>query len=185
MNTAFAYLTREPALNRRFQITANRLCLHASTTEQALQTLTALTPHWPQSHAVLLSLMRLPPSIKLLSWAWPENTFLEIPQQALTIPATQQLIAHCVQQETPLCLAWYDGVSPYPDAPWRFSLVDWRKCQSPDAAPGVALAWGCRLGLRRKRHCTISPGCAGGSFSKRRSPTRSANRHRHAPRCSI
>ncbi|GAB6080620.1 HDOD domain-containing protein [Hydrogenophilus thermoluteolus] len=142
MNTAFAYLTREPALNRRFQITANRLCLHASTTEQALQTLTALTPHWPQSHAVLLSLMRLPPSIKLLSWAWPENTFLEIPQQALTIPATQQLIAHCVQQETPLCLAWYDGVSPYPDAPWRFSLVDWRKCQSPDAAPGVALAWG-------------------------------------------
>ena len=53
MNTAFAYLTREPALNRRFQITANRLCLHASTTEQALQTLTALTPHWPQSHAVL------------------------------------------------------------------------------------------------------------------------------------
>jgi hypothetical protein len=52
MSVSLAYLTREPAVNRRYQITANRLCLHATTTEQALTTLAEVHPHWPQSHPV-------------------------------------------------------------------------------------------------------------------------------------
>jgi len=142
MSQNHAFLTREPALNRKLQITANRLCVHASTTEQALATLAALTPVWPQSHAVFLSLMRLPPSTKLLGWPWPEHLFLEIPQQALGLATTEELIDRCRAEDRPLCLAWYDGHTPYPEAPWRFSLVDWRKSKEPAQAPGVALAWG-------------------------------------------
>jgi len=62
MSVSLAYFTREPAVNRRYQITANRLCLHATTTEQALATLAEVHPHWPQSHPVFLSTMRLAPT---------------------------------------------------------------------------------------------------------------------------
>jgi len=46
-------------------------------------------------------------------------------------------------QGIPLCLGWYDGVSPVPPiGDWRFTLVDLRRSSVPGQAPGIALAWG-------------------------------------------
>jgi EAL and modified HD-GYP domain-containing signal transduction protein len=165
MSVSLAYLTREPAVNRRYQITANRLCLHATTTEQALATLAEVHPHWPQSHPVFLSTMRLAPTSRLLSWSWPETTFLEIPQQALTLPTTASLLAECAKRQLPLCLSWYDGTSPYPEAAqWRFTLVDWRKTHTPGNSPGVALAWGTTTAAENEVALHHFAGLCGWSF---------------------
>ncbi|MCX7945791.1 MAG: HDOD domain-containing protein [Hydrogenophilus sp.] len=138
-----AYLTREPALNRKLAITANRLLIHATTTEEAVVTLLELIPHWPQTHAVLLSFVRLVPSESLLATPLPENSFFEIPLAALSHPVAHELIACARQKNLPLCLSWHDGLSPFPtDAGWRFTLVDWRKSKRPGNSPGIVLAWG-------------------------------------------
>jgi EAL and modified HD-GYP domain-containing signal transduction protein len=105
-------LTREPVVNLRQAITANRLLLHASSTESALESLRRLRPFWPSAHTVFLSFGRLVPGPELLTWDWPEGTFLEIPSPALSHPKVQALLPLAAEKKLPLCLGWYDGTSP-------------------------------------------------------------------------
>lgn len=143
MSDNATFLTREPAVNRKQAITANRLFLHASSTQVALEELARLRPCWPSAHTVFLSFGRLVPGPELLDWSWPEGTFLEIPAPALTHPKVQALLPLVHAQGIPLCLGWYDGVSPVPPiGDWRFTLVDLRRSSVPGQAPGIALAWG-------------------------------------------
>lgn len=136
-------LTREPVVNLRQAITANRLLLHASSTESALESLRRLRPFWPSAHTVFLSFGRLVPGPELLTWDWPEGTFLEIPSPALSHPKVQALLPLAAEKKLPLCLGWYDGTSPVPPlGNWRFTLVDLRLSPVPGKAPGIALAWG-------------------------------------------
>ncbi len=140
-----AFVTREPVLTRRHTITANRLLIHASNTEQALATVRGLFAHWPRAHSVFVSFVRLAPQAGLLQAAWPENTFLEVPTQALALPTLSTFLHAATEHGTPLCLSWHDGKTPFPDSPlWRFSITDVRRSSQPGNAPGIALAWGLR-----------------------------------------
>jgi len=75
MSDNATFLTREPAVNRKQAITANRLFLHASSMQAALEELARLRPCWPSAHTVFLSFGRLVPGPELLDWSWPEGTF--------------------------------------------------------------------------------------------------------------
>lgn len=69
MSDSATVLTREPTVNRKQAITANRLFLHASSTQAALEELTRLRPYWPAAHTVFLSFGRLVPGPELLDWS--------------------------------------------------------------------------------------------------------------------
>ncbi|MDR2880615.1 MAG: HDOD domain-containing protein [Azoarcus sp.] len=138
-----ALLTREPVVNKKRAITANRLIAHGPSVTSIGETLNAAIGYWPEQYPVFLSLGRLVPTPEILNWPIPHNVHVEIPAQTLNHPRTQELLALLQEAEIGICLTWYTpGANLPPDVNWRFILVDGRKCPTPSGAPGLSLAWG-------------------------------------------
>lgn len=143
MSQESTFLTREPVINKKRAITANRLIAHGNSVANVVETLNNLHEVWPTHHTVFVSLARLVPTPALMQWQPPGNTMIEIPVQALSHPLTQQLIEQLVAANIGICLSWYrEGVAVPPDLTCRFTLVDARRDLSPHDAPGIPLAWG-------------------------------------------
>jgi len=135
--------TREPVVNKKRAITANRLIAHGPNVAAIAETLNAANVHWPEQYPVFLSLGRLVPSPDLMNWQIPPNVHVEIPAQTLKHPWTQALLPQLQQAGVGICLTWYtQDVALPPDVNWRFILIDGRKYPAPGSAPGLSLAWG-------------------------------------------
>lgn len=141
--TQTALFTREPVVNKKRAITANRIIAHGTSIAAVVDALRAQNEVWPQQHQVFLSLARLIPTPELLNWTIPDNVVIEIPVQALAHPQTQALMQQLDAAGRPMNLTWYTPEIPLPAAiDWRFVLIDARRVASPAAAPGLKLAWG-------------------------------------------
>ena len=137
------FLTREPVVNKKRAITANRLIAHGPNIASVVETLNSLSDAWPSHHTVFVSLARLVPTPDLMEWVAPANAMIEIPAQALAHPQTQALLPLLAEAGTNICLSWYTPGTPLAvAADWRFVLVDTRKHGAPSGAPGIPLAWG-------------------------------------------
>ncbi|MDR2209089.1 MAG: HDOD domain-containing protein [Azoarcus sp.] len=135
--------TREPVVNKKRVITANRLIAHGPNIPSVTETLNTVGKYWPEQYPVFLSLGKLIPTPELMDWQIPPNALVEIPAQTLGHPKTQALIALLQQAGVGLCLTWYrQGMTLPPDTNWRFILIDGRKNPTPHGAPGLSLAWG-------------------------------------------
>lgn len=142
MNHA-ALLTREPVVNKKRAITANRLIAHAPNIGAVIETLNDLSDIWPTHHTVFISLARLVPTPDLMQWQPPANTMIEIPMQGLNHPQTQALLPQLKAAGTSTCLSWFAPDAALPaHGDWRFVLIDTRKHATPTGSPGLALAWG-------------------------------------------
>ncbi len=136
-------LTREPVVNKRYAITANRLIAHGPSMAAVVEALNAQADVWPTHHPVFLSLGRLVPTPELMQWQIPANTSIEIPAQTLAHPHTQALMKQLHEAGVALNLTWYTPDTALPaDIDWRFVLMDTRRVSSPVSAPGLKLAWG-------------------------------------------
>jgi EAL and modified HD-GYP domain-containing signal transduction protein len=136
-------LTREPVVNKKRAITANRLIAHGPNVPDVVETLNALNEHWPSQYPVFISLGRLVPTPDLLKWQAPGNAHVEIPAQTLGHPQTQALLPQLQAAGINVCLTWYtQGVVLPPEVSWRFVLIDGRKNPTPAGSPGLSLAWG-------------------------------------------
>lgn len=136
-------LTREPVVNKKRAITANRLIAHGPNIESVVETLNDLHEVWPSRHTVFVSLARLVPTPDILAWQIASNTMIEIPAQALAHAKTRQLLPQLNDAGISTCLSWYSpGIEMPLDADWRFVLMDARKHPTPVGSPGIALAWG-------------------------------------------
>ncbi|MFN3987028.1 MAG: EAL and HDOD domain-containing protein [Rhodocyclaceae bacterium] len=136
-------LTREPVVNKKRAITANRLIAHGPNIAEVVDTLNGLADIWPTHHTVFVSLARLVPTPELMTWNPPQNTMVEIPSQALAHPQTQDLIPQLGAAGINTCLSWFvPGAALPTNVDWRFVLVDARKTATPGGAPGIPLAWG-------------------------------------------
>ncbi len=136
-------LTREPVVNKKRAITANRLIAHGPSIESVVETLNDLQDVWPSRHTVFVSLARLVPTPDLLNWQIAPNTMIEIPAQALAHAKTRQLLPQLRDADISTCLSWFSpGIEMPLDADWRFVLMDARKHPTPAGSPGIALAWG-------------------------------------------
>ena len=136
-------LTREPVVNKKYAITANRLIAHGPNMAEVVQALNAQTEVWPTHHPVFLSLGRLVPTPELMQWQIPANTSIEIPAQTLAHPHTQALMTQLRTAGVAMNLTWYTPDTALPaDIDWRFVLMDTRRVSSPASAPGLKLAWG-------------------------------------------
>ena len=135
--------TREPVVNRKRAITANRLIAHGPDVASVVESLNALQDVWPTHHPVFVSLERLVPTPDLMDWQAPANAMVEIPAQAIAHPRTLELLGQLRAAGVNTCLAWHGAqtVAP-PDTEWRFVICDARKSPSPVNPPGVPLAWG-------------------------------------------
>jgi hypothetical protein len=135
--------TREPVVNRRRAITANRLIAHGPDVASVVEALNALGDEWPTHHPVFISLARLVPTPDLMQWQPPPNAMIEIPAQTLSHPRTAELLSELDAAGIQTCLAWWrtDTTVP-PEGHWRFAISDVRKQASAAGAPGVPLAWG-------------------------------------------
>ncbi|AUN93934.1 EAL and HDOD domain-containing protein [Pseudazoarcus pumilus] len=140
---ATTIFTREPVVNRKRAITANRLIAHGPDVASVVEALNALGEVWPTQHPVFISLERLVPTPDLMQWRPPDNAMIEIPAQTLGHPRTAELLAELAEAGIHTCLAWWraDTVEPA-QANWRFTITDARKQPSASGAPGVPLAWG-------------------------------------------
>jgi EAL and modified HD-GYP domain-containing signal transduction protein len=135
--------TREPVVNKKRAITANRLIAHGPNVPSVAETLNAAAQYWPEQYPVFLSLGKLIPTPELMDWQIPPNALVEIPAQTLEHPKTQALMSLLQQAEIGICLTWYrQGMALPPDTNWRFILIDARKNPTPSGAPGLSLAWG-------------------------------------------
>jgi EAL and modified HD-GYP domain-containing signal transduction protein len=136
-------LTREPVVNKKRAITANRLVAHGPNVSAVVDTLNALNEHWPSQYPVFISLGRLVPTPELLDWQAPSNAHIEIPAQSLGHPQTQALLPQLKSAGINVCLTWFtQGIPLPPDVDWRFVLIDGRKNPAPTGSPGLSLAWG-------------------------------------------
>ena len=136
-------LTREPVVNKKYAITANRLIAHGPNMAEVVQALNAQTEVWPTHHPVFLSLGRLVPTPELMQWQIPANTSIEIPAQTLAHPHTQALMTQLRTAGVAMNLTWYTPDTALPaDIDWRFVLMDTRRVSSPASPPGLKLAWG-------------------------------------------
>lgn len=137
------FLTREPVVNKKRAITANRLIAHGPNIGSVIEALNNLSDIWPTHHTVFVSLARLVPTEQLLDWVVPPQTMVEIPCQALAHPHTQALLPELRASGVDTCLSWFIPGTALPQSDeWRFVLVDARKTSTPGNAPGVPLAWG-------------------------------------------
>lgn len=137
------FLTREPVVNKKRAITANRLIAHGPNIASVVETLNSLADIWPSHHTVFVSLARLVPTPELMGWQAPQNAMIEIPAQALAHPQTQALMPQLIDAGINTCLSWYSPGTPLPvNVDWRFVLVDTRKHGAPSGATGIPLAWG-------------------------------------------
>ncbi|MDR2014625.1 MAG: HDOD domain-containing protein [Azoarcus sp.] len=135
--------TREPVVNKKRSITANRLIAHGPNVPSVTETLNAASKHWPEQHPVLLSLGKLIPTPDLMDWQIPPNALVEIPAQTLGHPETQALLSLLRHAGVEVCLTWYrQGMALPTDTNWRFTLIDGRKNPTPNGAPGLSLVWG-------------------------------------------
>ncbi|MDR2926444.1 MAG: HDOD domain-containing protein [Azoarcus sp.] len=138
-----ALLTREPVVNKKQAITANRLIAHGPDIASVTKTLNAASQYWPEQFPVLLSLGRLIPTPALMEWHIPVNAQVEIPAQTLNDPRTLELLRLLQEAGIGTCLTWYaPGMALPPDANWSFILIDARKNPNPGDVPGLGLAWG-------------------------------------------
>ncbi|MDR3087719.1 MAG: HDOD domain-containing protein [Azoarcus sp.] len=138
-----ALLTREPVVNKKRAITANRLIAHGANIASVVETLNAANEYWPAQYPVFLSLGRLVPTPELMTWQAPPNAHVEIPAQTLGHPQTQALLPLLQQAGMGVCLTWFtQDVELPPGVDWRFVLIDGRKNPSPAGSPGLSLAWG-------------------------------------------
>ena len=136
-------LTREPVVNKKRAITANRLIAHGPNIASVVETLNDLAGVWPEHRTVFVSLARLVPTPEILEWSVASNAMIEIPAQTLAHPQTQALLPELRTAGISTCLSWYSPGTALPaDMDWRFVLVDGRKHGSPSGAPSLALAWG-------------------------------------------
>ncbi len=136
-------LTREPVVNKKRAITANRLVAHGPNIASVVETLNGLNEVWPSHHTVFVSLARLVPTPELMDWQAPDNAMVEIPAQALGHPQTRALLPMLRDAGISTCLSWFSpGVELPLDGDWRFVLMDTRKHTTPAGSPGIALAWG-------------------------------------------
>lgn len=135
--------TREPVVNRKRAITANRLIAHGPDVASVVETLNALQDVWPGHYPVFVSLARLVPTPDLMDWQAPHNAMVEIPAQAINHPRTLELLEQLRSANVQTCLAWHapDTLIP-PNTDWRFAISDARKHPAPGNPPGVPLAWG-------------------------------------------
>jgi hypothetical protein len=135
--------TREPVVNRKRAITANRLIAHGPDVASVVETLNALQDVWPTQHPVFISLERLVPTPDLMNWQAPQNAMIEIPAQALAHPRTLELLDQLRGADMQTCLAWHTPNAAVPaNTDWRFAIMDARKNPTPGNPPGLPLAWG-------------------------------------------
>jgi len=141
--TQATLFTREPVVNRKRAITANRLIAHGADVAAVVESLNALQDVWPSHHPVFVSLERLVPTPDLMAWQAPPNAMVEIPAQAIAHPRTLELLGQLREAGIHTCLAWHtpQTVVP-PESEWRFVISDARKNPAPANPPGVPLAWG-------------------------------------------
>jgi len=134
-------ISHEPILNRTSAITATRLIVHASTSAEAAEKLNLLNDVWPGERTVFVSLGGAPLDAGLLSWQPQANAMVEIPANALSLPATLALMTQLQQAGVPLCLEGYQpGVVLPAGIDFRFTLAS---ATTPiESAPGIALATG-------------------------------------------
>lgn len=136
-------LTREPVVNKKRAITANRIIAHGPNIGAVVESLNGLQDVWPKRHPVFISLARLVPTVEILDWKVADNAMIEIPTQALGRPQTVQLLPMLQDSGISTCLSWFKpGIELPLDADWRFVLMDARKLPIPGGAPGIPLAWG-------------------------------------------
>jgi EAL and modified HD-GYP domain-containing signal transduction protein len=137
------FFTREPVVNKKRAITANRLIVHSPGIASAVGALDAASEYWPTQYPVFLSFGRLVPTPELMAWQAPPNAHIEIPAQTLGYPQTQALLPLLQEAGIGICLTWFTGtVALPPDVNWRFVLIDGRKNPTPAGSPGLSLAWG-------------------------------------------
>ncbi|MDR1854529.1 MAG: HDOD domain-containing protein [Azoarcus sp.] len=138
-----ALLTREPVVNKKRAITANRLIAHGPNVASVVETLNSVSDCWPGQYPVFLSLGRLVPTPEIMNWQMPANAHIEIPAQTLGHPQTQALLPLLQEAGVGVCLTWFaPGVALPPEVTWRFVLIDGRKNATPSGSPGLSLAWG-------------------------------------------
>ncbi|MDR0701667.1 MAG: HDOD domain-containing protein [Azoarcus sp.] len=136
-------LTREPVVNKKRAITANRLIAHGPSVASVVDALKAVGEYWPGQYPVFLSLGRLVPTPELMDWQAPSNTYIEIPAQTLGHPQTQALLPQLRAAGIGMCLTWFSAGAALPAGiDWRFVLINGRQHPSPDGSPGLSLAWG-------------------------------------------
>ncbi|MDY0073271.1 MAG: HDOD domain-containing protein [Thauera sp.] len=141
--TQTALFTREPVVNKKRAITANRIIAHGTNIAAVVTALEEQQEVWPQQHPVFLSLARLVPTPELLNWLMPDNVVIEIPVQALAHPQAQALMQQLEAEGRAMNLTWYTPETALPpEINWRFILIDSRRVASPAGAPGLTLAWG-------------------------------------------
>jgi EAL and modified HD-GYP domain-containing signal transduction protein len=154
--------TREPVVNKKRALTANRLIAHGPDVPSVAKTLNAVAQYWPEQYPVFLSLGKLIPTPDLMDWQVPPNVFVEIPAQTLGHPKTQALMSLLQQAGVEICLTWYkQGMALPPNTNWRFILIDGRRNPTPGDAPGSSLAWGLPDDTAFKQ--AIANGYGGGS----------------------
>lgn len=134
--------TREPVVNRRRAITANRLVAHGPDIASVVEALNGLHKTWPDHHSMFISLGRLVPTPELLEWQAPPNALIEIPQPTLQHPHVTNLLAQLRDGNTGTCLTWWRKQSAATEESWRFVIADVRRQPTADQAPGVPIAWG-------------------------------------------
>jgi len=158
-----AILTREPVVNQKRCITANRLIVHANDVADASDTLNALEAFWPTQHTVFVSLAEHTPDPSLLQWQAPDNTMIEIPVRALADPQTTQLLPELSRKGLTPCLrGWPDRHSAAAASHWRFVLAEAPHGSAPpDASAGIPIA--CGLPDLNAFEAAIEQGFAGAS----------------------
>lgn len=136
-------LTREPVVNKKQAITANRLIAHGPNVTSVVDTLNSLGDIWPTHHTVFLSLAKLVPTPDLMNWLTPPNVMVEIPAQTLAHPQTLTLLSQLRTSGISTCLCWFTPETVLPEqVDWRFILMDSRKYATPEGSPSITLAWG-------------------------------------------
>ncbi len=136
-------LTREPVVNKKQAITANRLIAHGPSIAAVVDTLNSLGDVWPTQHTVFLSLAKLVPTPELMEWLTPSNVMVEIPAQTLDRPQTVALLPQLKTAGISTCLCWFSPETPLPEqTEWRFVLMDARQYATPGGSPSITLAWG-------------------------------------------
>ncbi len=102
------YISRQPLVNRQSKIIATRLTLHldgGATTQDAANTLSALTEYWPQGEKlVFINCGNISCDSALLDWPAPENVTLEVHSASLLDPSAGDFLAALQSAHPSLCL---------------------------------------------------------------------------------
>jgi len=136
--------TREPVIDKKQKIVANRLIAHGPDITALVNTLTSLADIWPQQ-TMLLSLNGLLPTRELAEKLASSNTVMELPVQILAQPSVEEVLLQLRATNTSACLCCFSPDTPLPDqGSWRFILMDGDGDQAsrPHSYSGMLLANG-------------------------------------------